>query len=68
MQTLPTAPVEQQIRLDVLNAVTQVESSRASVKLAEIAVDFAQKRVEADQKTYDLGVINIFFLLSAQTT
>ncbi|MBA3973913.1 MAG: hypothetical protein C0504_06805 [Candidatus Solibacter sp.] len=57
---------EQQIRQEVLTAVSQVESSRANVQLAEIAVDFARKRAEADQKRYDLGVINIFFLLSAQ--
>jgi outer membrane protein TolC len=57
---------EQQIRQEVLNSVSQVESSRANVQLAEIAVDFARKRAEADQKRYDLGVINIFFLLSAQ--
>ena len=59
--------LEQQVRQEVLNAITQVESSREGVKLAQIALDFAQKRVEADQKRYDLGVINIFFLLSAQT-
>ena len=59
--------IEQQLRQEVLNAVTQVESSREGVKLARIALDFAEKRVEADQKRYDLGVIQIFFLLSAQT-
>jgi len=57
---------EQQIRQEVLTGVSQVESGRANVQLAEIAVDFARKRAEADQKRYDLGVINIFFLLSAQ--
>jgi outer membrane protein len=59
--------VEQQIRQDVLTAVTQVESSRDGVKLAKIAVDFALKRVEADQKRYELGAITVFFLLSGQT-
>ena len=34
--------------------------------LAQVALDYALKRAEADQKRYDLGVINIFFLLSAQ--
>lgn len=58
---------EQQIRQDVLTAVTQVESSRDGVKLAKIAVDFALKRVEADQKRYELGAITVFFLLSGQT-
>lgn len=59
--------IEQQLRQEVLNAITQVESSREGVKLASIALDFAEKRVAADQKRYDLGVIQIFFLLSAQT-
>ncbi|HRJ18824.1 MAG TPA: TolC family protein [Bryobacteraceae bacterium] len=59
--------IEQQLRQEVLNAITQVESSREGVKLARIALEFAEKRVEADQKRYDLGVIQIFFLLSAQT-
>ena len=58
---------EQQIRQDVLTAVTQLESSRASVKLAQIAVDYAVKRVDADQQRYDLGTITVFFLLSSQT-
>jgi outer membrane protein TolC len=58
--------LQQQIRQEVLNAITSVESSREGVRLAQIAVDYAQKRADADQKRYDLGVINIFFLLSAQ--
>ncbi len=58
--------IEQQVRQDVLTAITNVESSREGVKLALIAFDYAKKRADADQKRYDLGVINIFFLLSAQ--
>lgn len=67
LNALRERSIEQQVRQEVLNAITQVESSREGVRLAQIALDFAQKRVEADQKRYDLGVINIFFLLSAQT-
>ncbi len=67
LNVLRERSLEQQVRQEVLNAITLVESSREGVKLAQIALDFAQKRVEADQKRYDLGVINIFFLLSAQT-
>lgn len=58
--------LEQSIRQDVLTAINQVENSRASVKLAQVALDFAQKRADADQKRYDLGVITIFFLLASQ--
>ncbi len=66
LDALRVRQTEQNIRLEVLNAINQVENSRASVKLAQIAVDFANKRLEADQKRYDLGTINIFFLLDAQ--
>jgi outer membrane protein TolC len=58
--------LEQNVRLDVLNAINQVENSRASVDLARIAADLAQKRVEADQKRYELGTITLFFLLDSQ--
>ena len=54
------------MRLDVLTAINQVENSRASVDLAKIAADFAQKRVDADQKRYELGTITLFFLLDSQ--
>jgi outer membrane protein TolC len=59
--------LQQQIRQDVLTAVTQVEGSRAAVKLAQTTVDFAVKRAEADQQRYDLGVITMFLLLSGQS-
>jgi outer membrane protein len=67
LQVFQVRQAEQQVRQDVLNAITQVENSRASVKLAKIAVDYSIKRAEADQKRYDLGVITLFFLLSSQT-
>lgn len=56
----------QQIRLEVLNAINQVENSRASVEIAKIAADLAQKRVDAEKKRYDLGVTQLFFVLDAQ--
>jgi outer membrane protein TolC len=58
--------VEQAVRLDVLNAVSQVESSKASVKLAHVALDFARKYLEAEQKKYELGTSQIYFVLQAQ--
>ena len=68
LDSLRARSLEQTIRLDVLNAITQVENSRASVKLAEVALDFSQKRLDAEQKKYDLGVTTIFFLLDAQNS
>jgi outer membrane protein TolC len=67
LNVLNQRTTEQQVREDVLTAVTQLESSREGVKLAQVAVDYAIKRSEADQKRYELGVITIFFLLSGQT-
>lgn len=59
--------LEQQIRLDVLNAINQVESAKAGVQQARVALEFAQKDVEAEQKRYDLGVSILYFVLEAQT-
>ncbi|MDX2149218.1 MAG: TolC family protein [Bryobacteraceae bacterium] len=66
LDALQVRQTEQNIRLDVLNRINQVENSKASVRLAQVAVDFAQKRLDAEQKKYDLGTITIFFLLDAQ--
>jgi outer membrane protein TolC len=66
LNALRERALEQQIRNEVLTAINQLENSKASVRLAQVAMDYAQKRADADQKRYDLGVINIFFLLSAQ--
>lgn len=68
IDTLQVRNVEQQIRLDVLNAVNQVEASKASVKLAITAQDFARKYLEAEQKKYELGTSQIFFVLQAQNS
>jgi outer membrane protein TolC len=58
--------IERTIRLQVLQAITQVENSKASVELAKVARDLAQKRVDADQKRYELGTTTIFFVLASQ--
>ncbi len=65
--TLSQRSLEQTIRQQVLNAASQVESSKASVKLAAVARDLAQKQLDAEQKKYDLGTSVIFFVLDAQT-
>ncbi len=57
---------EENIRLQVLNAVTNVENSKASVALAKTARDLSLKRVDADKKKYELGAEVIFFVLQAQ--
>jgi outer membrane protein len=66
LDTLRVRTVEQQVRLDVLTAASQVESSKASVRLAIVNRDLAQKQLDAEQKKYDLGTTVIFFVLDAQ--
>jgi outer membrane protein TolC len=58
--------IEQQVRLDVLNAISQLEAAKNSVRLAKVAKDFSQKYLEAEQKKYELGTSQIFFVLQAQ--
>jgi outer membrane protein TolC len=57
---------EQAVRLDVLNAVAGVELSKAALSQAQVARDFSQKRLDAEQRKYDLGVQEAFFVLQAQ--
>ena len=58
---------EQTIRLDVLNAVNQVESSKSAYVLAVKSRDFAQLRLDAENKKYELGTSQQFLVLQAQT-
>jgi outer membrane protein TolC len=67
LDALRVRSAEQTVRLDVLNAISLVEGSKSNIELAKIALDFAQKRVDAEQKKYDLGTSTLFFLLDAQT-
>ncbi len=57
---------EQTVRLDVVQAVAGVELAKASVEQATVALGFAQQRLEAEQKKYDLGVNTAFFVLESQ--
>ncbi|HSB13645.1 MAG TPA: TolC family protein [Bryobacteraceae bacterium] len=66
LNSLRARTAEQSIRLEVLNAISQVESSKDAVRLAVVARDLAQKNYEAEQKKYDLGTTVLFFVLDAQ--
>jgi outer membrane protein TolC len=57
---------QQQIRLDILNAVTNLEGSKEQLKLAVIARDLAQKNYDAEKKKYELGTEQNQFVLQAQ--
>jgi outer membrane protein len=58
---------EQQVRLDVLTSVNLVESSKVALDLSIKSRDFAQKRLDAENKKYELGTSQIFLVLQAQT-
>jgi outer membrane protein len=66
VDALQVRTTEQQVRLDVLQAISNVESSKAAVKLSIVAQDFARKYLDAEQKKYELGTSQIFFVLQAQ--
>lgn len=67
MDALRLRANEQTVRLGVLTAITNLDSSKASVELAKTARDLTQKRVDAEKKKYELGIDTIFFVLAAQT-
>jgi outer membrane protein TolC len=58
---------EQQVRLDVRNAIHQFEQAKLGMAASRIARDLAQKNLEAEQRKYELGAQTIFFVLDAQT-
>jgi outer membrane protein TolC len=64
--SLTARRIEQQVRLDVLNAISTTEAAKDSVRLAKIAKDFSQKYLDAEEKKYELGTDTIFFVLQAQ--
>lgn len=53
--TLTLRTTQQSIRLGILNAITNLESSKESVKLAKVALEFADKNLDAANKKYELG-------------
>jgi outer membrane protein TolC len=58
---------EQQVRLDVRNAIHLMEQARLAVAASRLSRDLAQKNLEAEQRKYELGAQTIFFVLDAQT-
>ncbi|HEV2444553.1 MAG TPA: TolC family protein [Candidatus Sulfopaludibacter sp.] len=57
---------QQQVRLSMLNALSNLESSRKSVELAQVAADFARKYLDAENQKYQLGIDPMQFVLQAQ--
>lgn len=59
--------IQQQITLDVANAVHQLEQSKLSMEAARNALNLAQKNLQAEQRKYELGAETIYFVLEAQS-
>ena len=59
--------VQEQITLDVNNAVHQLEQTKLSIVAAKEALDLAKKTMAAEQRKYELGSGTIFLVLEAQT-
>ncbi|MEO7145989.1 MAG: TolC family protein [Bryobacteraceae bacterium] len=66
LDSLHVRVTQENVRLQVLQSVTQIENSQATLALAKVARDLAAQRVDAEQKKYDLGTSTIFFVLAAQ--
>jgi outer membrane protein TolC len=59
--------IQEQIALDVTNAVHQLEEAKLTLAAGKTALDLAQKSLAAEQRKTELGAQNIFFQLDAQT-
>jgi outer membrane protein len=59
--------VQEQVTLDVSNAVHQLEQAKLSIAAGKEALDLAQKTMAAEQRKYELGSSTIFLVLEAQT-
>jgi outer membrane protein len=57
----------QNITLEVNNAVHALEQAKLSMEAAKIALDLAQKTLRADERKYELGAETVFFVLESQT-
>lgn len=57
----------QNIELEVTNAVHALEEAKLTMEAAKIADDLAQKNLHAEERKYELGSETVFFVLDAQT-
>ena len=57
----------QSILLDVTTAVHSLEAAKLGMEAAKVAVDLAKETLHADERKYELGAEQIFFVLDAQT-
>jgi outer membrane protein TolC len=58
--------LELQIATEVTNAALQVEATQERLQAATVARDLAEKRLDAEQSRFDVGLSTNFFVVSAQ--
>jgi outer membrane protein TolC len=58
--------VEQQIILEVRNALTQVQMNKARIETAEVSRELAEQQMNAEQRRYALGASTVRFVLEEQ--
>jgi HAE1 family hydrophobic/amphiphilic exporter-1 len=58
--------LQEQITLDVSNAVHQLEQAKLTIVAGKEALDLAKKNMSAEQRKYELGSGTIFLVLEAQ--
>jgi outer membrane protein len=51
----------------VTTAVHALEAAKLGMEAAKVAVDLAKETLHADERKYELGTEQIFFVLDAQT-
>jgi outer membrane protein len=61
-----TRQLELQVATDVTNAAMQIESTRERVQASTAARQFAERRLEAEQSRFDVGLSTNFFVVQAQ--
>ena len=59
--------LQEQITLDVSNAVHQLEQAKLTIVAGNEALDLAKRTMAAEQRKYELGSGSIFLVLEAQT-
>jgi outer membrane protein TolC len=58
--------IDQQIALEVRNAITNVEMNKARVEAASISRELAREQMEAEQRRFELGASTVRFVLEEQ--
>ena len=61
-----TRALELQIATEVTNAALQIEATRERLQAASAALALAERRLEAEQSRFDVGLSTNFFVVQAQ--